>query len=91
MMKTFEEQCGTDMKEVDSLKDALPSSDKDRARMTDHAKLEDRLVSVHDLTVKANYLQGKYERELADDQKTRDRLAVAGPRYRLIGRQPPGV
>ena len=46
MMKTFEEQCGTDMKEVDSLKDALPSSDKDRARMTDHAKLEDRLVSV---------------------------------------------
>ena len=90
-MQAWEEQCSADMKRVDSLKDAIPSSDNDRARITDHADLEDRLVSVHDLTVKANDLQAKCERELADDQKTRDRLAAANPRYQLIGRAPPGL
>ena len=91
MMYTFEEQCSADMREVDSLKDALPSSDNDRARITDHAELEDRLVSVHDLTVKADAVKAKYERELAHDQKTRDRLAAADPRYQMVGRPPPGL
>ncbi len=90
-MQAWEEQCNADMKKVDALEDTLPSSDNDRARITDHAELEDRLVSAHDLTVKANDMQVKYERELADDQKTRDRLAAADPRYQLIGRPPPGL
>ena len=89
--QAWEERCSTDMKEVGSLKDALPSSDNDHAAINDHAELEARLVTIHDLTMKANDLRAKYEGELADDQKTRDRLVSADPRYQLIGRAPPGL
>ena len=84
MMKAFDEQCSADIIEVDSLRDALTVADNDHATLTDHAELEARRISIHELTVRARGLQAKYEEELAKDERMRDQLA-ADRRSRLAG------
>ena len=65
-----------DQEKVVALKDELSELDKDYTAMTDHAKLESCLVSMHDLTRRATDMRTKYEGEIASDDKLRDRRAV---------------
>ena len=80
-----------DRNSVVSLSEEFSGLDRNYTAMTDHGQLESGLAAVYDLTRRASEFQAKYEAEIADDDKTRDRLAAADPRYQAIGRTPPGI
>ncbi len=63
----------TDLTTVEALARELPDADE-TFQHSKPQKLENKLVEVHALAVKAARLQGKYETAFASDDKERDRI-----------------
>ena len=70
-MTMWEKSYTADLKQVDFLKDELPSETEDYINMNNHVRLESRLVHIHGLARRIGEMKTKYEKELGKDEASR--------------------
>jgi len=72
-LKEWSSEWESDLTEVQSLKEELPSTDSNYSSV-DHAELEAKLIAIHDLRAKAVQVQEKYQTSLARDDNDREHI-----------------
>ena len=71
VMTMWEKSYTADLRQVDVLKDELPSEAEDYTNMNNHVLLESRLVHIHSLARRIDEMRTQYEKELAKDEASR--------------------